>query len=77
MYEPQVKFASVESLLLDDDPSSSDGSPPMSLARVVRATEANILGASDELKSIVIESGEMAESLFETVNDGYKELTAS
>ena len=36
-----------------------------------------IIGASKELKEIVIESGHMAESLFERVNDGYHELTVS
>ena len=48
-----------------------------SLANVLRSTESNILGASKELKEIVIESGHMAESLFERVNDGYHELTVS
>ena len=36
-----------------------------------------VIGASKELKEIVIESGHMAESLFERVNDGYHELTVS
>ena len=36
-----------------------------------------ILGASNELKEIVIESGHQAETLFERVNDGYAELTVS
>ena len=35
------------------------------------------MGASKELKEIVIESGHMAESLFERVNTGYDELTVS
>ena len=35
------------------------------------------LGASNELKEIVIESGHQAETLFERVNDGYQELTVS
>ena len=35
------------------------------------------MGASKELKEIVIESGHMAESLFERVNAGYDELTVS
>jgi len=40
----------------------------------LKSTETNILGASKELKEIVIESGHMAESLFERVNTGYDEL---
>ena len=44
------------------------------LLKVLKSTESNILGATTELKQIVIESGEMAETLFERVNDGYKEL---
>jgi hypothetical protein len=44
---------------------------------VLKATEASILGASSELKEVVVESGNMAESLLERVNDGYKELTVT
>merc|ERR1719412_3173023 len=46
-----------------------------SLKKALVATETNILKASTELKDIVIESGHMAESLFERVNDGYRDLT--
>jgi hypothetical protein len=46
-----------------------------SLAEVLKSTETKILDSSKDLKNIVIESGQMAESLFETVNDGYRELT--
>merc|ERR1719412_2761593 len=45
-----------------------------SLKKALVATETNILKASTELKDIVIESGHMAESLFERVDNGYKEL---
>merc|ERR1719412_3522776 len=45
-----------------------------SLKKALVATETNILKASTELKDIVIESGHMAESLFERVDSGYKEL---
>ena len=67
----------MEYLLIDDsEESGSEGSAGnRSLAKVLRSTESNILGASRELKDIVIESGHMAESLFERVNDGYTELT--
>jgi len=71
--ESNTNFAKVESLLVDDS-ESQDGNNK-SLANVLRSTETNILGASKELKEIVIESGHMAESLFERVNDGYHELT--
>ena len=40
---------------------------------MVRSTEANIMDMSRELRSVVIESGEMAESLFERVNEGYRD----
>ena len=73
----QSNFAKVEYLLIDDSEENGENSPMgnRSLARVLRSTESNILGASRELKDIVIESGHMAESLFERVNDGYTELT--
>ena len=48
-----------------------------SLAKVLKSAEANILSSSNELKEIVIESGHMAESLMESVNDGYASLTVS
>ena len=38
------------------------------------ATEQHILDASKDLKEIIVESGSMAESLFERVDMGYKEL---
>lgn len=61
----------MESLLTDDGNEGSN----QSLAKVLKSTEANILESSKELKEIVIESGHMAESLFESVSDGYSELT--
>jgi len=77
LFALQSNFAKVEYLLIDDsEESGSEGSGNRSLAKVLRSTESNILGASRELKDIVIESGHMAESLFERVNDGYTELTA-
>ena len=47
----------------------------MNWLQVLRETESKIMGANEDLKAIVIESGHMAESLFENVNDGYKDLT--
>merc|ERR1712223_2240480 len=71
--DSKTNFAKVESLLVDD--SGSEDGNNKSMGNVLRSTESNILGASKELKEIVIESGHMAESLFERVNDGYHELT--
>merc|ERR1719412_504225 len=45
-----------------------------SLKKALVATETNILKASTELKDIVVESGHMAENLFERVDSGYKDL---
>ena len=67
------QFREVESLLVDD---TADGGK-QSLKKVLKSTEDNILQASSELKEIVVESGNMAESLFERVDSGYKELEVS
>ena len=68
--ETKTQFRDVESLLIDDN---GDGHK-QSLKNVLKSTEKNILQASTELKEIVVESGNMAESLFERVDSGYKEL---
>ena len=68
--DTKSNFDQIQHLLIDEDNSKS-------LAKVLKTTERNILNASTELKEIVVESGHMAESLFETVNDGYQELTVS
>lgn len=67
-----AKFREVESLLMDDSDSGDDSRK--SLKQALHAAEKNILKASTELKEIVVESGNMAESLFERVDTGYKEL---
>merc|ERR1712212_355509 len=69
--ETKTQFQEVEGLLMDDD--NSDGGRK-SLKKVLESTEENILKASTELKDIVVESGNMAESLFERVATGYKGL---
>ena len=46
----------------------------MSLRKAIHATEEHILSSSNELKDIIVESGSMAESLFDRVDSGYKEL---
>lgn len=70
--ESQAHFEELEALLVDTDDEKTE---KRSIAKVLKDTETNILGASNNLRDIVIESGHMAESLFERVNDGYKELT--
>jgi len=66
------KFRQVESLLMDE--GGDGGSTGGSLKQALQAAEKNILKASTELKEIVVESGNIAESLFERVDTGYKEL---
>jgi seryl-tRNA synthetase len=74
--DTSAKFRQVESLLMDESESgeSGSGSERKSLKQALHAAEKNILKASTELKEIVVESGNMAESLFERVDTGYKEL---
>merc|ERR1712215_544578 len=52
----------------------SNDTDSKSLTKAMKSTEENILKASTELRDIVIKSGHMAESLFERVDSGYKEL---
>jgi len=68
--DTKTMFKDVESLLGDEE----DVGGKKSLRKALEATETNILSASKELKDIVVESGSMAESLFERVDTGYKEL---
>jgi hypothetical protein len=68
---PQYKEYRIPTTVCLDGPINR----PLILHQVLKSTEANILTASTELKEIVVESGHMAESLFERVNDGYKDLT--
>jgi hypothetical protein len=74
--DTSAKFRQVESLLMDESESGDSGAGPerKSLKQALHAAEKNILKASTELKEIVVESGNMAESLFERVDTGYKEL---
>ena len=66
----RTMFKDVESILSDEDEVGGK----QSLRKTIVATEQHILDASRELKDIVVESGSMAESLFERVDMGYKEL---
>jgi len=68
--DTKTMFKDVESLLGDDEEVAGK----KSLRKALESTETNILSASKELKDIVVESGSMAESLFERVDTGYKEL---
>merc|ERR1711931_198402 len=68
--DTKTMFKDVESLLGDDDEVAGK----KSLRKALESTETNILSASRELKDMVVESGSMAESLFERVDNGYKEL---
>merc|ERR1719186_509002 len=68
--DTKTMFKDVEGLLSDEDEVGGK----KSLRKALEDTETNILSASRELKDMVVESGSMAESLFERVDNGYKEL---
>merc|ERR1712038_1503784 len=59
-----------ENILVEEE----DVGGKKSLRKALVATEQHILDASKDLKEIIVESGSMAESLFERVDTGYKEL---
>merc|ERR1719499_716477 len=69
--DTKTMFKDVETLLGEED---DEVTGKKSLRKALESTETNILTASKELKDIVVESGSMAESLFERVDTGYKEL---
>jgi len=69
--DTKAMFKDVESLLSDEDEGAGG---KKSLRKALEDTESNILKSSQELKDIVVESGSMAESLYERVDEGYKEL---
>merc|ERR1712241_662709 len=60
----------VESILSDED----DVGGQMGLRKAIQTSEEHILSSSSELRDIIVESGSMAESLFERVDSGYHEL---
>lgn len=68
--ETSNKFNKMENILLDDSNTTDN----TSLRKLLRSTETNLLTASEDLKNIVVESGHMAENLFERVDSGYKDL---
>ena len=45
-----------------------------SLRNTIVDTEKNIMDATNNLKDIIVESGSMAETLFERVDEGYNKL---
>merc|ERR1712073_225414 len=67
--DTKTMFKDVETLLGEED---DEVTGKKSLRKALESTEPNILTASKELKDIVVESGSMAESLFERVDTGYK-----
>merc|ERR1719397_954853 len=68
--DTKTMFKDVESILSDEEEVGGR----KSIRKALEATEVNILAASTELRDIVVESGSMAESLFERVDSGYQEL---
>ena len=68
--DTRTMFKDVESIMTEEE----DVGGKKSLRKAIVATEQHILSASNELKDIIVESGSMAESLFERVDNGYKEL---
>jgi len=68
--DTKTMLKGVEAILSDED----DVGGQMSLRRTIQATEEHILSSSNELRDIIVESGSMAESLFERVDSGYHEL---
>lgn len=75
--ETKSKFVEVEKLLVDDGGmgNSSSEQPKKSIAKALKEAEKNILGASNELKEAVKESGDTAQNLFDRVDNGYSEIT--
>jgi len=68
--QSEVRFGEMETLLLDE----TNTTEKQSLKMALKTSEMAILQASTELKDIVVESGHMAESLYERVDSGYKDL---
>merc|ERR1711971_1538618 len=68
--DTKTMLKGVESILSDED----DVGGQMSLRKAIKTTEEHILSSSNELRDIIVESGSMAESLFERVDSGYHEL---
>merc|ERR1712223_140716 len=68
--DTKTMLKGVESILSDED----DVGGQMSLRKAIQTTEEHILSSSNELRDIIVESGSMAESLFDRVDSGYKEL---
>jgi len=68
--DTKTMLKGVESILSDEDEVGGQ----MSLRKAIQTTEEHILSSSNELRDIIVESGSMAESLFERVDSGYHEL---
>merc|ERR1712079_255214 len=63
-------FKGVEAILGDEDEVGGK----KSLRNTIVSTEKHIMDATKDLKDIIVESGSMAETLFERVDEGYNKL---
>merc|ERR1719468_282871 len=68
--DTKTMFKGVEAILGDDEEVGGK----KSLRNTIVDTEKNIMDATNNLKDIIVESGSMAESLFERVDEGYNKL---
>ena len=68
--DTKTMFKGVEAILGDDEEVGGK----KSLRNTIVDTEKNIMDATNILKDIIVESGSMAETLFERVDEGYNKL---
>jgi len=68
--DTKTMFKGVEAILGDDEEVGGK----KSLRNTIVDTEKNIMDATNNLKDIIVESGSMAETLFERVDEGYNKL---
>jgi len=68
--DTKTMFKGVEAILGDEDEVGGK----KSLRNTIVSTEKHIMDATKDLKDIIVESGSMAETLFERVDEGYNKL---
>ena len=68
--DTKTMFKGVEAILGDEDEVGGK----QSLRNTIVSTEKHIMDATKDLKDIIVESGSMAETLFERVDEGYNKL---
>jgi len=68
--DTKTMFKGVEAILGDEEEVGGK----KSLRNTIVDTEKNIMDATNNLKDIIVESGSMAETLFERVDEGYNKL---